>query len=985
MEDWAMKKIIWFALVIVFALSCKQEVPETIEGEVGGSKPVVTFKALLPDTKTELSAKDGDVWHNYWSVGDAISVNGIASGALAAEDGFVGTGIAEFNVEGSLSAPYNFGYPASAITGYSDGSATVTIPASQSYVAGKYDSSAYIMLGRSSDADALEFVPMMALLQITPTAPTEGSLTVKGIRVEAIGGEKMSGRFTTDFGAISGGEYSFVELNPDSPISFGAPVLIAIPAQNYASGVRIVITASDDTSMTFSKQSAFDVEASKLYPIAAPAFVPSSVTLHNVYVNSTSSVSVRWFGSNASNNKKKTWRIHVYSNEDCSSEHSSYTIPANTDCWKNEDQLTFVIGGLEQGTKYWFKVEDVLNGIMSDAKSATTMPFEVVEMPSSIGESSVGNTIFAEDFSELKWGQEGSHSSGGFIPEDTSNFNNYSTDGATFIYEETTAMVGFRRTDFDAAFKASRLDKWLSESSVFIHPGFLKLGTSSSSGFVITPEFPIEDGKVATVNVTVNASKYNKDCSDNWTVAVIKSVKIKTPATRESDFAWMDINNPLMYQEVTVNSTSWMDATAKNLQLEKGDRIVFGRARNGSNASARVFLNSIKVDLSTLENKSQIEVSIKQVTSSTVTVEWTEGDITQDKARAYTAQLYNNADCSGNAVRSFDFESNASYWSTSYAPRFVFTGLEQNTLYYVRIKDNTNNYVSNIIPVRTSIFTVKTMPEVINETGLAFAEDFSECCWNSDYINSAVGIDPQSGTTMTTQTPLDNSDPYDSVRPAIWWQLFKQSARSTSRLANWKYDAEGSSRDGNAVTSIHGAENQADGNTGRPVMVGPGYLQLGTMREISSGKYDCAKAWIMTPPFSFEEGKVATVSVSITAATPSSQTTKWVIAVTNSGTDYSYGWLSFSFKSKTDTDYYQKVTLSNAFDSYTKTLKLEKGDMIVIGPSNDFSNPTWRDNALTLGSSKSALDPIMMLSDITVDVTEIQDKDATSVSVGIEP
>ncbi len=961
MEDWAMKKIIWFALVIVFALSCKQEVPETIEGEVGGSKPVVTFKALLPDTKTELSAKDGDVWHNYWSIGDAISVNGIASGALAAEDGFVGTGIAEFNVEGSLSAPYNFGYPASAITGYSDGSATVTIPASQSYVAGKYDSSAYIMLGSSSDADALEFVPMMALLQITPTAPTEGSLTVKGIRVEAIGGEKMSGSFTTDFGAISGGEYSFVELNPDSPISFGTPVLIAIPAQNYASGVRIVITASDDTSMTFSKQSAFDVEASKLYPIAAPAFVPSSVSITAWWAMSSSSVAIRWSGSNPANDFKKEWRIHVYTDEACSDEHSCYTIPANADCWTtgqkdgtDSTKPTFIIGGLTQGTPYWFKVEDVANGVFSNSQRQGTTAFTPVKMPSAITSSSVspGDNIFAEDFSEIKWGQTTWHTAGGFIPADKSSFANYSTEEAAFLNGSLGSgnQISFRNSDFDAAISGSRLDGWLSESSVFIHPGFLQLGTGSSAGFVITPEFPIEAGKVATVKVTVNATRYKNDCHTNWTVAVIKNpVDMKSGGTsRESDFAWMDINDTSLYQEVTINTTnSWTDAEAVGLELEAGDRIVFGRAKNNSNSEgkARVYLNSLKVELIELVSGTpDISVTCLERTSSTLSFEWKESETANnDNAKEYTASLYTNSACSGEPVQHYIFPANSasSIWRSDKYPKFIFSGLSANTHYYLKIVDG-DNKSSKVIIAKTEPFTVVEMPDMItsDSKGVVLAEDFSLFRWGFEYGQGCVGLSSPESPSAFTEIGSSYVQYSETVGSD---QVFTSSAFASSRLNKWSRDA----------------------GTDARVMVHPGYITLGSATNNE-------KAWLLTPPFNLDDGLEATVDIEITVRKGlTGATGDYAIGVLNDSSNNGANGGGANMKDQNTSDFswpderpatvYNTFTVSNDTEWATKVfsgMTIKKNDRVVIGSRAGYS----------YSSKKSCLN----VSDIKVSVTSIQ-------------
>ena len=124
-----MKKTIILTSLIILALSCakEQEIPETPAPEGGKTE----FSASLPDTKVCLGEKDGDSYPTLWQAGDQISVNGAQSDALTADDGYSGTSYAKFIINGVVSAPYNSAYPASAVSAYSSGSATIAIPAQQ--------------------------------------------------------------------------------------------------------------------------------------------------------------------------------------------------------------------------------------------------------------------------------------------------------------------------------------------------------------------------------------------------------------------------------------------------------------------------------------------------------------------------------------------------------------------------------------------------------------------------------------------------------------------------------------------------------------------------------------------------------------------------------------------------------------------------------------------------------------------------------------
>ena len=1280
-----MKKILLLASVLVLAFSCnkEQDIPEVAPGEIR----TVVFKASLPETKVCLGEKGDDGYPTLWQAGDIITVNGNQSVALEDGDGYVGTNYAQFTVTGELSAPYYSASPASAISGYSSGAATVTIPAQQAYVAGQHDPAAYIMLG-SGDSPSLSFNPMMSLFKITPTAPAEGTLNITSIRLEALGTEKMSGAFTTDFSSLSGGENNYVEVEaPSGGLPFGTPVTLAIPAQNYASGLRFVISASDGTSMAFSRTSAFNAAAGTLYPITAPAYVPSAVAITGHWAVNSSAITIRWTGSNPASDTKKPWRVHVYTDSGCTSEYESYDLPASSS-WKVGEALRFVIGGLAPGTDYWFKVEDPTAGALSDPVQESTKAFTVVQMPTS--DITAAGVVYAEDFGEFAWGTEYVKNGVGYLPSNQSSFSNHSLSGATINPDEKD----FRGTgNFSTAIANSRLAGWLSEGKVYIHPGYLKLGTSTTYGFALTPTFPIEEGKSAYADVTVSFTKYNADQSNDFMVCVVSEDGDK--GGRQSDFSWPDISDAGLYREVSTtktkdNTSPWETVTVSGLRVQRGNRIAFGRTKNGSNSIARVLFNEISVEVKALSasslfaypadgatsstlpftwsgdpshaftaalysdaacsaqvasfdipagdacwrnmqpkyvfggltpattyylkvtdttdgvvsniasatteaftvvtmpasitstgvalaedfgqlrwqsdmlagaagyvpnttssfsstdvknyvagnsnsgevkmtttaplagsrlagwaydsnvyyhcgylnmgtgsgkgwiltpqftvpggkkaivnvtvtaakyNSSQednwgiavlnpvkanvsgyaanfqwpeedtpdkyqtvalgtewttvtaegltvlpgdriafgaaegasssksrvfisdikvevtaiendpIRVTVRETSSSTITVEWTEGtSIEDDITKSYTAFLYDNAECSGTPVRSFSFAANASYWSTSHSPRFVFAGLSQNTTYYVKVTDG-NSQMSTPVTAKTKPFTVKTMPSSISETGLAFAEDFSELCWNSDYNSDAVGIDPASGSSFSNQTPLDSDAPYESVQLCRWWSLFRQTnALPGSRLANWAWDAVGDSACITAARPNYGA-----------VWVRPGYVQIGT-RLADGSNFDSCKGWLLTPEFPVASGKVATVEVTITAS-PSYGANKgeWALgAITQAGAAVSGNKADFSWQDDgAEGDHVRRITFKNndgeTWETVTKTLKIKAGDRIIFGPAKtNFSNPTSYDN----GSASNSRRPVIHLSDITVTVTAISDEGTPeNISVGME-
>ena len=114
-------KIFMAVVAGMFAFSCVTDTTEDLGVKVGGHEGVTTLTLSMAEvTKTHLGAKEGDLYPLYWSEGDAISVNGVTSTPLTAEQ--ANGADASFTFDGELSAPYCVVYPA-AVT-KTDGEAT---------------------------------------------------------------------------------------------------------------------------------------------------------------------------------------------------------------------------------------------------------------------------------------------------------------------------------------------------------------------------------------------------------------------------------------------------------------------------------------------------------------------------------------------------------------------------------------------------------------------------------------------------------------------------------------------------------------------------------------------------------------------------------------------------------------------------------------------------------------------------------------------
>ena len=613
-----MKKILLILAVIALAFipSCTEKEQDTDivypEEEIDGG--ITEFTATLPSTKTQLGTPTGETgyrqWPNLWSNGDMINVNGAVSKALSTGDGYVGTNYALFKIEGVVNSPFYAAYPSSAVS-YSNGSATITIPATQSWVDGSYDPSSYIMLSKSSTAK-LSFSPMMGLVQLTTTAPAEGTLYIKSITVESVGDEKMSGAFTTteNYAGITGGDYTSITISAASGTTktFGTVFTFAIPAQNYASGMRFRITAvpnadgsGDEQTMVFAKQSAFDVAAGALYPLTAPAFKESVVESPNVTTINSSTLGVSWTGSNAANNQNKAWELYVYSDSGCNTPVRTISIPKGASCWtsKMTSTVNFAVGGLNQNTTYYFKVKDIQSGIISSAGAGTTSEFTVVSMVNIT--SSTTGTVFAEDFSELcGFGVKyNGLEYGGCYNNTAANRLNANDWASVSFVEPETGEWKLYNSGLNDAVVGKRFAGWLGQGNAIAKCGYLKLGGAETKGWALTPAFTVAPGYMAVVTVTVNAAKYDASTIAH-SVSVVHSAGSGS-AARESNFSWVpapDLDQ--RFDDKNAISTAWADIVTTGLYLHNGDRILFGSTESSATDNQRILMNSIKVEVTSV-------------------------------------------------------------------------------------------------------------------------------------------------------------------------------------------------------------------------------------------------------------------------------------------------------------------------------------------------------------------------------------------------
>lgn len=283
-----MKKIlnISLALMALATVSCVKE--DVNDNSAPVAEGILVIEAAAPadvtanpfGTKTTMVPNDGN-YSVHWSADDVISVNGAASSAIdiAADNAKSAT----FTVSG-VAAPCCAVYPASVASGFTATSAVVKLPATQKYTAGSFDPAAAVMLGYMAEEEsALAFSHAMTYLYLTVnTVDNYDNDNIRYVSVKSLGTEPLSGAFDASFGTegcamapAEGTASTEVTLDcGEQGVAKGTPVVVALPAGTYASGLVITITDVNGHVKTQTAATELELKAGYVYTatlrVAAP-------------------------------------------------------------------------------------------------------------------------------------------------------------------------------------------------------------------------------------------------------------------------------------------------------------------------------------------------------------------------------------------------------------------------------------------------------------------------------------------------------------------------------------------------------------------------------------------------------------------------------------------------------------------------------------------------------------------------------------------
>ena len=353
-----------------------------------------------------------------------------------------------------------------------------------------------------------------------------------------------------------------------------------------------VETSINITLPTGTKVKIADVLIEKYYEIKASLTNTSSSTL--IFTWSEPDFDV--------NDWDNAYTATLYRDSECTIVDQSFDFPASLGAWKGKAPK-YIFGGLQPGTEYYLKVYDTTHNYESNKVKATTDAFTHVLIPETITGPGI---VLAEDFGEIRCEFDHITTAVGFRPADKSDFastevNTSENNSGNYIYDGYHYSGGgeIEYKSFGTAIENSRLNGWLSDTKAYVHPGYIKLGTSSSRGWMVTPEFTVPEGKKAVVKVTVTAARINSSQDADWGLIVLNPelACAGKQGAHTAYFEWPDTNDNTLYQTITIDSTNWMTKSVEGLVIRPNDRIAFGGKYQGAETAGRVLISDMTVEV----------------------------------------------------------------------------------------------------------------------------------------------------------------------------------------------------------------------------------------------------------------------------------------------------------------------------------------------------------------------------------------------------
>ena len=270
---------LFMAVTALVAFSCTTDVTEDLGVQVNGTTQT-EITLSLAESRTQLGEKADGIYPLYWSEGDKIAVNGVASNEVAAEA--VGTPSATFTINGGVTYPYNIVIPAPAegVTAVAEGCYPVVFPATQEYKAGNVDGNAVVLYGYAEEGAATTLHHLTGILRFA----IKGEATLATLSVVATDGA-LAGTYDVNCttGALTAQEgktSNTVSMSFGEGLALGAeatPIYMAVPAGKYGEVSATFTTTTGEQMVVKFNTNEKPINAGKIREFSEFAFAAMEV------------------------------------------------------------------------------------------------------------------------------------------------------------------------------------------------------------------------------------------------------------------------------------------------------------------------------------------------------------------------------------------------------------------------------------------------------------------------------------------------------------------------------------------------------------------------------------------------------------------------------------------------------------------------------------------------------------------------------------
>ncbi|MCQ2336996.1 MAG: hypothetical protein MJ010_07455 [Paludibacteraceae bacterium] len=296
-----MKKIIYMAgaaLMMLASASCKKNDAVRNNEQSSVEKSDMVFTASSKGgLKTTVSSSTTVIW----SATDKLKVFTAedTSGSECILSSGAGETTAEFTGQCAKNGPWTAICPASSATGFSNGTITLTMPATQTYTAGTFAAGALPCVAYA-ETNTFEFDHSFGLLKLSLKLKSGKTGSVKSITVTDKGGAKLNGTFTVTPSSGATATKSGTDGTASITLNCGTGVAlstssatdfwIVVPAGAFASGFDVTVTSTNDipAAITAFKDNTIVAGAVTNMPVQVIEFTPTTGTAKrngNVDVN----------------------------------------------------------------------------------------------------------------------------------------------------------------------------------------------------------------------------------------------------------------------------------------------------------------------------------------------------------------------------------------------------------------------------------------------------------------------------------------------------------------------------------------------------------------------------------------------------------------------------------------------------------------------------------------------------------------------------